>query len=84
MENEKFDIGKLARGFNIFNGKSLGKLIQQVLVILAVLALIGGIWYKMFGQRTENTTQNAEKITNIDKRDNGFRVLGIELLGWRN
>jgi hypothetical protein len=46
---------------------------------------VGGLWYKLFGQRTvgEETTQQAEQITNIDKGEDGFRVLGIELFGWR-
>ena len=82
--SEKFDIGKLLRGFNIFNGGNLGKIIQQVLIILIVIGILTGVWYKLFGQRTEHTEQHAESITNITERENGFRVLGIELLGWRN
>ena len=85
-ENERFDIGKLVRGFNIFNGPALGKLIQQALVVLIILAVVGGLWYKLFGQRTvgEETHQQAKQITNIEKKDAGFRILGIELFGWRN
>jgi len=84
MAEERFDIGKLFRGFAFWRGKIFGKLVQQIIVILAVLALVGGIWYKMFGQRTEITTQHAQQITNIEQREKGFRILGIELLGWRN
>ena len=85
MEKERFDIGKLVRGFNVFSGPILGKLIQQVLVIVIVLAAVGGLWYKLFGQRTvgEETTQTAQQITNIEEREDGFKVLGIELLGWK-
>jgi len=81
--SEPFDVGKLIRGFKIWNGAIFGKLTQQVIVILIVLAILGGIWYKMFGQRTAHTTQKAEQITNIEQ-DKGWRVLGIELFGWRN
>ena len=82
---EPFDVGKLLRGFNFFSGATFGKLLQQVIVIIVVLALVGGIWYKLFGQRTvgEETTQQAEQITNIEQ-DKGFRILGFELFGWRN
>jgi len=83
-ENERFDIGKFFRGFAFWKGPVFGKLMQQVLLILAVLALLGGIWYKVFGQRTEHTTQQAQQITNIEEKDKGFRVLGLELFGWRN
>lgn len=83
---ERFDIGKLLRGFNIFSGPALGKLIYQIIVILAVLAVCWGIWYKMFYQKTigEQTTQHAKQIVNIEEKEDGFRVLGIEILGWRN
>ncbi len=82
--SEKFDVGKLLRGFNIFSGATLGKLTQQIIVILIVLGIAAGVWYKMFGQRTDNTNQTAGQITNITEKDNGFRILGIELFGWRN
>ena len=78
---EPFDVGKLIRGFNLFNGATFGKLLQQVIVIILVLAIAVGVWYKMFGQRTQ--VQQAEQITNIEQ-DKGFRILGFELFGWRN
>ena len=84
MAGEKFDVGKLLRGFNIFNGAIFGKVIWNVSITLIVLAIIAGVWYKLFGQRTEATHQTAEQITNIEKGSDGFRVLGIELFGWRN
>jgi len=84
--SERFDIGKLLRGFNIFSGPILGKLIQQAVIVLVILAVVGGLWYKLFGQRTvgEETKQVAEHITNIEEKDDGFRILGLELFGWRN
>ena len=82
---EKFDVGKLARGFNIFSGASLGKLIYTAIMVLIVLAIVGGLWYKLFGQRTvgEETKQQAEQIINIEKKDAGFRLFGFEFMGWR-
>ena len=82
---EPFDIRKLLRGFNIFNGAALGKIIYQAIIILIVLALVAGIWYKMFGQRTENTTQHADQITNVEPPEkDGFNLIKIKILGWGN
>ena len=83
---ERFDIGKLIRGFNIFSGPALGKIIYIVVIFLVLAAICVGIWYKLFGQRTigEQSHQQAQQITNIEEKESGFRVLGIELFGWRS
>jgi len=83
--SEPFDIGKLFRGFNIFDGATLGKLLWNVIVTIIVIALVVGIWYKMFGQRTENTTQNAGQITNVEPAEkDGFNLIKIKILGFGN
>lgn len=80
-----FDIKKLLSGFNIFNGATLGKLLWNVIVTIIVIALVAGIWYKMFGQRTENTTQTADQITNVEPADkDGFNLIKIKILGFGN
>jgi Na+/H+-dicarboxylate symporter len=84
MGNEHFDVGKLIRGFNPLSGEALGKLIYNAIITLIIIAVCVGVWYKLFGQRTQKTVQTAQQITNIEKKDNGFRILGIELLGWRS
>jgi len=35
--NEKFDIGKLIRGFNLLNGEHLGKIISIIIIVTACL-----------------------------------------------
>jgi len=85
MANEPFDIGKLASGFSLFRGASLGKLIFTGLVAFIICSGCLFAFYKLFVQKTvgEVTTQTAETITNIEEKEDGFRVLGIELFGWR-
>lgn len=76
---EKFDILKLLGGFNLLSGPVVGKLIHQVIVILVVLGILAGIWYKMFYQRTQ--LQKAEEITNITEvaEDRGFRLFEVKV-----
>ena len=68
MENEKFDIGKLFRGFNIFSGASIGKLIYTSGVIILILSIIWGIYWKVFLKTDapiDQSSQQADNITNI-------------------
>lgn len=86
-QGERFDVGKLFRGFNIFNGSALGTIIHQAVIVIAILALIGGLWYKLFGQRTvgEETSQQAENITNVDSTaKDKFNILKVKFFGIGN
>jgi len=60
MANEKFDVGKLARGFAFWKGEVLGKIIFVVIIVFVAL----GIFYVQFVRPTHRTTQKAENITN--------------------
>ena len=77
---EKFDIGKLVRGF-LPTGPNLGKMLWTAVISTIVCgAIIIGM--KVM-QQTGNTEQTAEEIVNIKTTQGGFRVFGIELLSWR-
>ena len=77
---EKFDIGKLVRGF-LPTGANLGKMAWTGFISAIICTAI--IFGMKVMQRTEHTTQTADAITNIDQTPGGFRILGIELLSWR-
>ena len=59
---DKFDVGKLIRGFNIFSGPNIGKLIYYVIITSIVLC----VFYVVFFKQTQKTTNNAQQmITNV-------------------
>ena len=59
---EKFDVGKLIRGFNPLNGQNFGKLIYYLVIVCVAL----GVFYVLFIRPTQKTTQNAQQIiTNV-------------------
>jgi hypothetical protein len=60
MANEKFDIGKLLRGFAFWKGEVLGKII----FVLVIAIVVCGVFYVLFIRPTHRTTQKAETITN--------------------
>jgi hypothetical protein len=60
MADERFDIGKLIRGFAIWKGEVLGKVIFVVIIVIVAL----GVFYVLFIRPTHRTTQKAETITN--------------------
>ncbi len=60
MANEKFDIGKLIRGFSFWKGEVLGKIIFVVIIVSVAL----GVFYVLFIRPTHRETQKAETITN--------------------
>lgn len=61
MATEKFDVGKLIRGFNPLNGQNLGKLAYYLVIVCLAL----GAFYVLFIRPTQKTTQRAEQMTNI-------------------
>ena len=77
---EKFDVGKLVRGF-LPTGANLGKMAWTGLISAIVATAI--IFGMKVMQRTEHTVQTADAMTNITQTQPGFRILGIELFGWR-
>ena len=79
-EKEKFDVGKLVRGF-LPTGANLGKMAWTGLISAIVCTAI--IFGLKVMQRTEHTQQTADQITNIKQAQGGFRVFGIELFSWR-
>lgn len=62
-----FSIATLFAGFKLWQGEKFGKFLYHAIVTLLIIALLGGVWYKMFYQRTavDQSTQTAEHITNI-------------------
>ena len=78
----KFTAGKFFAGFNIFNGATFGKLLWNIVVTLLVIGLVVGVWYKMFYQRTE--VQQAEQITNVETKADGFNLIKIKIFGFGN
>ena len=77
---EKFDVGKLIRGF-LPTQANIGKMLW-VIVISTIVSITVILGMKVM-QRTEHTVQTADAMTNITQTQPGFRVLGIELFGWR-
>ena len=77
---EKFDIGKLLRGFNIFNGANFGKWVY--IIVICVLVQVGTIVGQRFLQSRETSHQTAENITNIEQEEKGFKVFSLELFKW--
>lgn len=73
-----FDVGKLIRGFNIFNGEALGKMIFYGIIAAIVAAVSLGLYHKIT-QTTES--QTAEHITNVEvgKEESAAFFLGIKL-----
>lgn len=62
MDTDKFDVGKLIRGFNILSGPNLGKLIYYVIITSIVFC----VFYVVFFKQTQKTTNNAQQmITNV-------------------
>lgn len=62
MADEKFDVGKLIRGFNITKGEVIGKIV----FIVIIACVVCGVFYVLFFRPTHRTTQNAQQIiTNV-------------------
>lgn len=74
---ERFDIGKLVRGFNIFNGANLGKLIYYLVIVAIALA----IFWRAFLKTDQKTTQKATTITNVTQVKEERYLLGVEIFG---
>lgn len=78
-----FSIAKFFSGFNIFNGEKFGKILYHMVITLIILALVAGVWYKMFYQRAE--VQQAGTITNITQQSAedaifiGVKIGGLKL-----
>lgn len=62
-----FSIATFLSGFKIWQGEKLGKFLYHGIVTLLIIALLGGVWYRLFYQRTEvdQSSQQADTITNI-------------------
>ena len=87
MEDERFDVGKFFRGFNIFNGAALGTMMHQIVIIVIVLSIVGLILWSAMVKRTEHQEQHAGQITNIEQAkgdDFNFFKITLKLLGWGN
>lgn len=84
---EKFDIGKLLRGFNIFTGAGFGQFIYTASITLVVILIVGGILWRAFLKQDapiDQSSQQAETIHNVEvAKDRGFRLFGFEFCGWR-
>jgi len=78
----KFSFVKFLSGFNIFNSVTLAKIIWNIIITLIVIALVVGIWYKIFYQRTQE--QNAAQITNVTESRDGFNLIKIKIFGFGN
>ena len=81
-----FDIKKFIKGFNIFNGEIIGKVIWMV-VMLTIVAGIGYGVYKLIARPQtvdQSTTQEAETITNVEENKDDFNLIKIKILGWGN
>ena len=76
---EKFDIGKLMRGF-LPTGANMGKWIQ--IIVIAGLIQAGTLVGQRFLQSRETSHQTAENITNIEQEEKGFKVFSLELFKW--
>ena len=74
-----FDVGKLIRGFNIFNGDVLGKLIWNIAITLLVIAVVGLVLWKLFIAPTNTQHQKAQTITNITQTKEDTFFLGIKI-----
>jgi len=70
VANERFDIGKLIRGFNVFKGEILGRVIFTVIIACFVC----GIFYVLFFRPTQKTTQNAQQIVTNVTDENAFEL----------
>ena len=70
--SENFDVGKLMRGFNLFSGANIGKVIYTIVIVVVCI----GIYYKVFVKREigQQVTQTQEAqfqgatIDNVDLR----------------
>jgi hypothetical protein len=73
MADEKFDIGKLLRGFNVFKGEVLGKIIFYVVIA----CIVCGVFYVLFVRPTHKTTQTGTitNVTEIKQDSNEIQVL---------
>jgi flagellar basal body-associated protein FliL len=85
---EQWSWAKFFGGFNIFNPAVRGKLMVQVIMIIIVLSIIGGVTYALFVKRTEHQEQHAQTITNVDttEKKDGFNLfkLDFKIFGFGN